>query len=137
MLIRKVESTKPGAYYYRLLPLLLPSVRAHTFYVLICSNSFWKFAATISNLQQLYSICSNFILFAATLFYLQQGFLICSNFILFAACPLWATVAPTVTLEKLTFHVNFLGCLKVNVDNKRKYWFDILQCPIVIVLNYK
>ena len=43
--------------------------------LLICSNSFWKFAATISNLQQLYSICSNFILFAAR-------FLICSNFIL-------------------------------------------------------
>ena len=68
-------------------------MRAHTFDVLICSNillicshSFWKIAATILNLQQLYLICSNFILFAATffnlqqhLFHLQQRFLICSN----------------------------------------------------------
>ena len=43
----------------------------------ICSNSFWKFAATIPNLQQPYFICSNFILFAATLFYCSN-FLICS-----------------------------------------------------------
>ena len=50
-----------------------------------CSNSFWKFAATISNLQQLYSICSNFILFAATLFYLHQLCFICSNVFKFAA----------------------------------------------------
>ena len=79
--------------------LLLPSVRAHTFGFLICSNllliwgnSFWKFAATISNLQHLYSFCSNFILFTATLFYLQllcfkcsKVFLICCNFISLAA----------------------------------------------------
>ena len=56
-------------------------MRAHTFDVLICgnillicSNSFWKFAAIISNLQQLYSIFSNFILFAARFFNLQQLF---------------------------------------------------------------
>ena len=55
-------------------PLLLPSVRTHTFHVLtysnillICCNSIWKFPATILNLQQLYLICSNFI-----------NFLICS-----------------------------------------------------------
>ena len=60
-------------------------MRAHTFHVLtcsnillICSNSFWKFAATILNLQQVYFICSKFILFAASLFDFQQGFLICS-----------------------------------------------------------
>ena len=44
---------------------VLPSVRAHTFDVLICSNillicsNYFKFAATLFNLQQLYFICSN------------------------------------------------------------------------------
>ena len=67
-------------------PLLLPSVRAHTFDVLICINIllicsilFWKFAATILNLQQLYFICSNFTLFAERFFNLQQLYFICSN----------------------------------------------------------
>ena len=66
---------------YKILVPTPPSftMRAHTFDVLICSNillicsnSFWKFAASISNLQQLYFICSNFILFAATFFNFQQ-----------------------------------------------------------------
>ena len=58
-------------------------MRAHTFDVLICSNSFWKFAATISNLQQLVlKICSNFVLFAATFLNLQQLDFICSNFLI-------------------------------------------------------
>ena len=54
-------------------------MRAHTFDVLICSNillicsnSFWTFAAPLFNLQQLYFICSDFILFAARFFNLRQ-----------------------------------------------------------------
>ena len=52
------------------------------------SRAFVLHAATISNLQQIYSVCSNFILFPATLFYLQQRFLICSNFILICSMSL-------------------------------------------------
>ena len=47
---------------------------------------------TLFYLQQLYFICSNFILFAAGFFNLQQLYLICSSFLI-SACPLWATVA--------------------------------------------
>ena len=47
---------------------------------------------TLFYLQQLYFICSNFILFGAGFFNLQQLYLICSNFLI-SACPLWATVA--------------------------------------------
>ena len=64
-------------------------MRAYTFDVLICSNillicsnSFWKFAATILNLQQLYFICCIFILFAARFFNLQQLYFICSIFLI-------------------------------------------------------
>ena len=64
--------------HFSLLPILFlppPSVCACFWcYNLQQLVQFWKFAATVSNLQQLYSICSNFILFAATLFYLQQHF---------------------------------------------------------------
>ena len=70
---------------------------------------YFKFAATLFDLQQLYFIFSNFTLFAAT-------FLNLRNFILFAAtskfavCPLWATVVftanqinglPTATLSNI------------------------------------
>ena len=50
-------------------------------HVLKTCRNYFKFAATLFNLQQLYIICSNLILFEETLFYLQQGFLICTNFI--------------------------------------------------------
>jgi len=40
-----------------------------------------EFAATLFNLQQLYFICSNFILFAARFFNLQQVYLIRGDFL--------------------------------------------------------
>ena len=46
--------------------------------LLMWTGEFELFAATLSYLQQLFLICSNFILFAATFY--------------FAACPLWVTV---------------------------------------------
>ena len=70
-------------------------------------------------LQQLYSICSNFILFAATLFYLQQRFLICSNFILFAARPLWATVEKGVPGVVIFSPLNVVGLALISQKGLR------------------
>ena len=50
--------------------------------VLKIFSNYFKFAATLFYLQQLYFISSDFILFEATLFYLQQGYLTCSNFLI-------------------------------------------------------
>ena len=49
------------------------SARAY-FWCLICSNILLICSNSFENLQQLFQICSKFILFAATLFYLQQRF---------------------------------------------------------------
>ena len=54
---------------------------------------------TLFYLQELYFICSNFILFAAGFFNLQQLYLICRNFSI-SACPLWATVAMSTCSDK-------------------------------------
>ena len=63
----------------------------------ICSNYF-KFGATLFNLQQLYFVCSNV-------------FLICSNFVIcctFLICPLWAIVISrrtNLSTNKLNTHL--------------------------------
>ena len=80
----------------------------------ICSNYF-KFAASLFNLQQLHFIYSNFISFAARFFNLHQLYFICSHFLI-CSIPLWATISrwyswksriQPPTLSNHTMHTNW------------------------------
>ena len=112
---------------------LLPFVAFYrgTFDVLICSNSFWKFAATISNLKRIYSICSNFILFVATFFNLQQLYFICSNFLI---CSMSLVGHRKFRLHKLLESLsnhdddgnkNLQICI---FDNEKQYFCTLCTC---------
>ena len=92
------------------LPSPFGRVRAHDFFVFICSVRFlfaafrlfavyifylqrsFLFAAHFFYLQRTFFICSVSFLFAAFLFCLRRFFFVCSISFVFAACPLWAIV---------------------------------------------
>ena len=75
---------------------------------------------TLFYLQQLYFICSNFILFAAGFFNLQQLYFICSSFLI-SACPLWATVAmSTCSCKQRTL---FCEVCPVYLTNRMRFSF--------------
>ena len=69
---------------------------------------FWGFNLqqhSFNSQQLVLKICNNYFKFAANLFNLQQLYFICSNFLI-SACPSWATAPSNTKLESKFFHVN-------------------------------